>query len=94
MPLLASAYRARHGRVEFVGIDANDTAGAARAFLTRVHVAYPVVSDPGGAVAAAYQLFGLPTTIFISPRGTIIGRHIGELSPSMLTEALATAFHD
>jgi hypothetical protein len=39
MPLLEQAYGAEHGKVQFLGIDANDTPSAGRAFLNEVHVA-------------------------------------------------------
>jgi len=93
MPLLEQAFRAEKGKVRFLGIDSNDTSSAARAFLQQVHVTYPAVSDFNEDVAAQYDLFGLPTTVFISPSGTIVGRHIGQLNAVTLREALQDAFH-
>ena len=92
MPLLEKAYRAFGHTVEFVGIDANDTAPDARAFLAQVHVGYPTLSDPTGAVANRYGLYGLPTTVFISSTGMMIGRHLGELNSATLRTALREAF--
>jgi cytochrome c biogenesis protein CcmG/thiol:disulfide interchange protein DsbE len=92
MPLLESADRAEHGRVSFLGIDSNDTRSAAVAFLSGVHVSYPTVSDPHGHEASAYRLFGLPTTVFISPSGRVLGRHIGQLNAATLKAALHDAF--
>ena len=92
MPLLESAYRALHGRVRFLGIDSNDTRDAAIAFLAKVHVTYSSASDPHGHVAGLYRLFGLPTTVFISPRGKVLGRHIGQLDAATLQAALHEAF--
>lgn len=92
MPLLETAYRAQHGRVAFLGIAANDAPAAARAFAAEVHVTYPVVSDSSGAIATRYGVFGLPTTVFVSPSGKILGRHIGELYARTLREALKEAF--
>ena len=93
MPLLEQAYRAEHGRIRFLGIDSNDTSSAGRGFLNQVHVAYPVVSDGGADIAVQYGLFGLPTTIFISPSGKIVGRFIGQLHADSLRAALKEAFH-
>jgi peroxiredoxin len=93
MPLLEQAFQAEHGRVQFLGIDANDTPGAARAFLDQVHVTYPAASDPNGSVATQFSLFGLPTTLFISASGTIVGRYIGQLHSDTLRAALEEAFH-
>lgn len=92
MPLLQSSYRSEKGKVMFVGIDSNDTRGAARAFLSRVKVTYPTAFDPDGQVAQAYGLFGLPETVFISTGGRMLGRHIGQLDSASLVAALQEAF--
>ena len=93
MPLLEQAYRTSNGRVQFLGIDSNDTSNAAIAFLRQVHVTYPVGSDDGGTTATEYGLFGLPTTVFISPSGRIVGRIIGQLHADTLSNGLKEAFH-
>ncbi|MHB1087588.1 MAG: TlpA family protein disulfide reductase [Acidimicrobiales bacterium] len=92
MPLLEKAYRPEGGKVAFVGIDTNDTPAAARSFLAKVHVSYPVASDTKGNLAAKYGIFGLPTTIFISANGKVLGRHIGEFFANTLSAALSQAF--
>jgi cytochrome c biogenesis protein CcmG/thiol:disulfide interchange protein DsbE len=92
MPLLEKAYRAEGGKVAFIGIDTNDTPAAARAFLGKVHVTYPTASDTKGSLAAKYGLFGLPTTIFISSTGKVLGRHIGQFYAKTLSAALSQAF--
>ncbi len=92
MPLLESAYRAGHGQVRFLGVDSNDTRNAALTFLAGVHVSYLTVSDPQGHTASVYRLFGLPTTVFISPGGKVLGRHIGQLNAATLKAALRDAF--
>ncbi|HEY5103623.1 MAG TPA: TlpA disulfide reductase family protein [Acidimicrobiales bacterium] len=92
MPLLEKAYRSEGGKVAFLGVDTNDSPGAARSFLMRVHVAYPVTSDPNGSLAGKYGLFGLPTTIFISSNGKVVGRHIGQFYANTLKAALREAF--
>lgn len=92
MPILESAYRSEDGQVRFVGIDSNDARDAAVRFLHKVHATYPSLFDPSGQVANAYHLYGLPTTLFISPRGTVLGRHIGQLDAATLQAALREAF--
>jgi len=92
MPLLESAYRVDHGRVTFLGVDTNDTRTAAVAFLAKVKVTYDVASDPHGSLATRYRLFGLPTTVFISPSGKVLGRHIGQMTTTTLDAALREAF--
>jgi cytochrome c biogenesis protein CcmG/thiol:disulfide interchange protein DsbE len=93
MPLLQQAYRGERGKIQFLGIDANDTTNGARAFLNQVHVTYPTVSDANGRIAIQYGLFGLPTTVFISASGRVVGRYIGQLHAATLRAALKEAFH-
>jgi cytochrome c biogenesis protein CcmG/thiol:disulfide interchange protein DsbE len=92
MPLLQSAAAANRGRIVFLGIDSNDTDPSALAFLRQVRVTYPSAVDANGSTAIAYGLFGLPTTVFVSSSGTIIGRHVGQLSQSSLELSLRQAF--
>ncbi len=94
MPLLERAYRTEKGKVLFLGVDSNDTPSAGLAFYRHVHATYPAVSDPKGTIATRYGLFGLPTTVFISPSGRIIGRFIGQLHTNTLLAALKEAFHE
>ena len=92
MPVLQSAAR-REGRfVAFVGIDVNDTRTDALAFLTRVGVTYPVAYDGTGQTTGRYGLFGLPSTVFVNPAGTIVGVHAGALTSTVVAAALHQAF--
>ena len=94
MPVLESAFRSERGQVEFLGIDTNDRRGAALRFLQRVHVSYPslVLSERASPVVSSYGLIGLPITFFISPQGTVMGRHVGPLNAATLKAALGLAF--
>ena len=75
---LQRAWRASRDRgVTFVGIAVQDEALAARAFLVRHGVAYPAAYDRDGSVMQAYNVNGIPTTVFIDPVGRIAGRHAG-----------------
>ena len=89
MPLLEAAYRRVHGRVAFLGVDTNDTSGAALSFLRQTGVTYPSAYDPHGTAATAYGLFGLPTTVFVAPDGKMLERHVGALSSDALTTGIA-----
>jgi thiol-disulfide isomerase/thioredoxin len=92
MPTLQAASLRLHGKVRFVGIDTNDTRSAALGFLGRVHVSYVTLFDPHGDVAGSYGLFGLPTTVFVSRTGIVLGRHSGQLDAASLQSALTQAF--
>jgi cytochrome c biogenesis protein CcmG, thiol:disulfide interchange protein DsbE len=93
MPLLESAYRSDHGTVRFLGIDTDDSRRGAISFLTRFHITYPSLFMPErGPVATSYGLIGLPITVFVSPSGTELGRHVGQFNAATLKAALDLAF--
>ncbi len=92
-PLLEVAYRRVGGRVAFVGVDTNDTRGAALSFLHEFGVTYPSVYDPHGTAATAYGLFGLPTTVFVSPGGRILERNVGVLTSGTLDQGITLLLH-
>ncbi len=93
MPLLESAFRSARGAVQFIGVDTDDRRKAAAAFLARTHVSYVSLFMPRpGPVSTAYQLVGLPITVFISARGRVLGRHVGQLNAATLKAALKLAF--
>jgi cytochrome c biogenesis protein CcmG, thiol:disulfide interchange protein DsbE len=72
-PLLASFYRAHHGRVVIIGIDSNDEPGAALRFLASRHVTYPVAVDAfPAAVAASYGIINLPQTFILNSKHQIV----------------------
>ena len=92
MPLLASAHRRVGDDVVFVGVNHQDSRSAALDLVAETGVAYTSGFDPDGGVARSYGLFGLPTTVFISPQGQIVEQHTGELSMDQLRGALARLF--
>jgi peroxiredoxin len=75
---LARAWQQTRGQgVVFIGTAVQDTEPAARAFLEQYAVPYPAVFDRDGSVMRAYDITGIPTTVFIDPVGRIAGRHAG-----------------
>jgi thiol-disulfide isomerase/thioredoxin len=84
-PLIARFYRARHGRVAIIGIDVNDSASKATAFVRHHGVTYPVAVDPMPMRAAiAYNLPGLPATFFLNARHLIVKRVYGAVTEAEL----------
>ncbi len=88
-PLLETAHRHLGDRVAFVGVDTNDTRAAALSFLHQTGVTYPSAYDPHGTAATTYGLFGLPTTVFVSPGGRILERNVGALTSGSLAQGIA-----
>ncbi|MDA8295277.1 MAG: redoxin domain-containing protein [Actinomycetota bacterium] len=87
---LEQAAQALPGNVRLVGIDINDTRSSARAFVRKNHLTYPIGFDAHGDVAAAYGVSGLPTTVFVSPSGKVVARHVGAISSAALSHEVST----
>jgi len=73
--LLASAAKARRGRVVFVGVDVNDLTGDARHFL-RVHDVPYVVVHSNSSITARFGLIGLPETFYLDAHGRIVAMNV------------------
>jgi cytochrome c biogenesis protein CcmG, thiol:disulfide interchange protein DsbE len=88
-PTLAQAARAMRGKVTFVGVDSADIRGPATSFVARYDVPYANAFDPQATAAAAYRIYVLPVTFFLSPSGrTILGENTGALTPAQLRTIL------
>ena len=84
-PLIARFYRARQGHVAIIGVDVNDSAAKAMAFVRKSGVTYPVAADPMPMKAAiAYNLPGLPATFFLNARQVIVKRVYGAVTEADL----------
>ncbi len=89
LPALASV-AATHTDADLtvVAINMQEDAELAAAFLDRLGVALPAALDQEGALARAYGVVNLPTSILISPDGTIVARHVGYLNEAGITAML------
>jgi cytochrome c biogenesis protein CcmG/thiol:disulfide interchange protein DsbE len=73
------------GKVAVIGVDSNDSSGAAaQRLLTAVHADYPVGMDQQARVARSYLLSALPVTYFIDRNGKVTGAAFGTVSVSLL----------
>lgn len=86
----ATAAKARHSRVQFVGVDVADSRAAAAAFVRQAGIGYPVGTDDSLRVAATlYGLNGEPSTFFIDSSGHVVAHVIGPVDQSSLGHGLA-----
>jgi cytochrome c biogenesis protein CcmG/thiol:disulfide interchange protein DsbE len=90
-PLLANYYKASKGKVAIIGVDADDSATAARRFLAANGVAYPVGFETTPALANAYGVseIGIPETFFLDARHRIVKHVIGGVTMKTLTAGVA-----
>ncbi len=89
-PLLASWYKAQHGHVNLVGIDENDTAASALAFVRAKAVSYPIGVDPAPALAtaSAFGVVELPQTFFLNAAHRIVDRVYGAVTRADLAKGV------
>ena len=92
MPALQEVSEDVQDRIAFVGVNHQDSRRDAVAFLDETGVRFPAAYDPEGGTATAYGLYGMPTTVFISPDGRILERHRGEISEAELRRVLERLF--
>jgi peroxiredoxin len=82
MPRLAGWYRSlRRSGLVILGIDDAESTGAARAYVWRLGIPYPIAVDPDGTTSAQYEVTGLPTSLLVDRTGTVRA-----ISPGMLSE--------
>ena len=70
-------YQKRGLRVLSILEDEHDPEATLQAYMTRTKLTFPVLFDPTGKVARAYQSYGVPETFFIDRNGVIIKRITG-----------------
>lgn len=88
MPELSAAAAAYNGRVQFVGINPNDSRESARAFIDKYGVKFSVFLDNEGDMVTAVGLTTFPATYFLDGDGNIIVSKYGELKPGEIDTIL------
>ena len=88
MPELAAASDRYAGRVDFIGINPNDTPESARAFMADHAVTYPNFLDGSGNQLTLSKVGTMPTTLFIDATGTIVSMHAGELTKKEIDDSI------
>lgn len=60
-----------------IGVNVDATRHAAEQFLRDVPSKFQIVYDPSGALAAEYQVPGMPSSFLFGPDGKLVSSHIG-----------------
>ena len=88
-PVLERAWRTYRERgVVVVGVDMQDTAEAAQAFIQRFGLTFANAPDPQGKMAVEYGVYGVPETFFVARDGTIRAKHVGALTDAVIRAKL------
>ena len=89
MPELSAAAERWSGKVEFIGINPNDTEESANSFLETNGVTYPNYLDRSGEQLLLSKVGTMPTTFFLDSTGTIVTMHAGELTAQDIEDNIA-----
>jgi len=74
--------------VVMIGVNFEDSTGAARNYVRTDNVMYPVVEDTNSRTALAYGLRGVPETFVVNQTGRIVNRVIGPVDAATLTSEI------
>lgn len=83
-PLLAEANEAYGDRIEFIGVDVQDSQPDARRFLAEFGLDFEHFFDRDRAIPNHYGGIGTPITIFFGPHGELFALHNGVLDERTL----------
>ncbi|MCQ3978147.1 MAG: hypothetical protein DPW09_32375 [Anaerolineae bacterium] len=72
-----------------VNMTTDDTPAQVPAFVEEYGLTFPIVLDETGEVSQAYQVIGLPTSIFIDQAGLIKDVRLGPINQAYIEAKLA-----
>ena len=88
MPRLVAAHHEVGDRVQFLGIDIQDSRMEARAFMDEFGMTFPSVFDVPDAIKTSLGRFGQPVTIFYRRDGSVSFAWAGPIPDDLLRDHL------
>ena len=83
--LLEKTYKELIGqKIQFIGINIQDTEIEAKNYIAQYDITYPNGMDLDGRISIDYGVIGLPVTFFINKDGIINTRWVGAITKSEL----------
>ncbi len=90
MPLLEEVSRAHAGEVVVLGINLGERKKKVAGYIAAAGLTFPILLDPRGKVASAYDVIALPTTLIVDSHGLLAGDiPMGKLEREELERRLA-----
>ncbi len=87
-PLLVEAHAVYGERIDFIGVDVQDSQDEATRFIEDFGVPYENLFDPGATFRQEYGGAGVPVTYFFTADGDLFDTHIGVIDEGQLVLAL------
>lgn len=89
MPDFQQVWSQVEGKAAFLGIDVMDSTLNAEPFIDKLGIDYDLAVDLRGEYWKQVNSFGMPTTLFVRPDGTVVYRHTGPLDAERLRQLLS-----
>jgi thiol-disulfide isomerase/thioredoxin len=92
LPAFAKVHSSLGDAVEFVGVNAGETASAStvEAFAKKYGVNYEDLTDPNGELIVKLGISGFPYTLFVAANGTIVAQRGTEMTEADIRAAIST----
>jgi peroxiredoxin len=86
-PLVEELHRA-HPELVVLLVDSNEGPDIVQNFANEFDITHPILLDQDGSVSKLYQIFAIPTGLFIDMDGIIQAKIIEGVTPQLLAEKL------
>ena len=86
-PLLQELHET-HPELVILMVDSKEGPDVVRQFADEFGITHPILVDQDGAVMELYQVFAIPTDLFIDAEGIIRAKIIESVTPQLLAEKL------
>lgn len=91
MPEMQEIYAERGQEVEILAVNVEESGEQVRRFMASLGLTFPALLDSTGAVANRYQVWALPTSVFIDRQGIVRARYAGLMSRETMEASIALA---
>ncbi len=88
MPDLERLHQAAGDELQVIGVNLGDSASNAAAFVKQTGVTYPIVRDPKLLLVSALDVTAQPMTLWVDPKGRIVGHRYGALTETEMRLAV------
>lgn len=85
LPALQAAYTTYQDDIGFVAVNVKEDPATVTALVQELGLTFPIALDSDGQVSnIAYEVRGLPTSVFVDANGVVVARHIGPLDEAAI----------
>lgn len=89
MPAIQRVFEERDGALVVLAVNLEETQRVIQPFVDELGLTFFILLDSDGLVTWQYDVLGLPTSVFVTPEGTIYRRYIGPMDETFIEETLA-----